>query len=176
MQSSSQAGESSSTQPLMLDSGQPGDAWTARHEDAGFEETRRSHLLARRTERGLGATPILAVIQAGRCGIRGNLKTPSEGGEDGARIGGNSSTHRQPSLKVQDSRKLEDPIGRRGRRARIGGNPNTHRRPSWKVQDSRELEDPIGRRGGRSADWGQPRYAPSAKLEGAGFEETRSLI
>jgi hypothetical protein len=53
---------------------------------------------------------MLTVGQAGRCRIRGNLKTPSEGGEDGARIGGNPDTHRRPSWKVQDSRKLEEPI------------------------------------------------------------------
>ena len=123
MQSSSQAGESSSTQPLMQDSGRPGDAWTAQPEGAGIEETRRPHPMVRRTERGLGATPALTVNRAGRCRIRGDSETPSEGAEDGARIGGDPGTHRHPSRKVQDSRRLGNPIRRRGGRSEDWGQP-----------------------------------------------------
>jgi len=88
------------------DWGRPRHSPSTEPEGAGFEATRRPHLKARRTERGLGATPALTVNRAGRCWIRGDSETPSEGAEDGARIGGNPGTHRQPSRKVRGSGKL----------------------------------------------------------------------
>jgi len=123
MQSSSQSGESSSTQPLMQDSGRPGDAGTARPEGARFEETRRPHPMVRRTERGLGATPVLTVNRAGRCRIRDGSETPSEGAEDGARMGATPALTVIRAGRCRIRGGSETPSEGAEDGARIGGNP-----------------------------------------------------